>query len=110
MIEGDDLLAAALADVAILGTDRDRDQVAAIRDRLMSVRLRVLVAGEAKLGKSTLVNAFLGQPVLPVGVTPLTAVATTVRYGDSPHAEARFADGQRTNWVVHPGQNSRLRG
>ena len=93
MIEGDDPLAVALNDVAALGTDRDRAQIAAIRDRLVSARLRVLVAGEAKRGKSTLVNAFLGQPVLPVGVTPLTAVATTVRYGDNPHAEVRFADG-----------------
>jgi riboflavin biosynthesis pyrimidine reductase len=32
--------------------------------------------------------------VLPAGVTPLTAVTTTVRYGDDPHAEVRFADGR----------------
>ena len=94
LVEGDDLLAVALGDVAALGTDRDRDQVTAIGDRLRSARLRVLVAGEAKRGKSTLVNAFLGQLVLPVGVTPVTAVATTVRYGDSPLAEVRFADGR----------------
>ena len=31
--------------------------------------------------------------MLPAGVTPLTAVATTVRYGDDPRAEVRFADG-----------------
>ena len=55
--------------------------------------MRVLVAGEAKRGKSTLINALLGRAVLPAGVTPLTAVATTVRYGDDPHAEVRFADG-----------------
>ena len=54
----------------------------------------MLVAGEAKRGKSSLVNAFLGQAVLPVGVTPLTAVATTVRYGDTPHVQVRFADGR----------------
>ena len=52
-----------------------------------------MVAGEAKRGKSTLVNALLGRLVLPAGVTPLTAVATTVRYGDDPHAQVRFADG-----------------
>ena len=52
-----------------------------------------MVAGEAKRGKSTLINALLGRAVLPAGVTPLTAVATTVRYGDDPHAEVRFADG-----------------
>jgi hypothetical protein len=35
----------------------------------------------------------LGRALLPAGVTPLTALATTVRYGDDPHAEVRFADG-----------------
>ena len=40
-----------------------------------------------------MINALLGRAVLPAGVTPLTAVATTVRYGDDPHAEVRFADG-----------------
>ena len=99
MIERDDPLAIALSDLAALGTDRDRDQITAIRDRLGPARLRVLVAGEAKRGKSTLVNAFLGQAVLPVGVTPLTAVATTVRYGDDPRAEVRFADGHEE---THP--------
>jgi Dynamin family len=93
MKNGDGALAAALHELTALGTDRDREQIAALRDRLDAARLRVLVAGEAKRGKSTLINALLGRPVLPAGVTPLTAVATTVRYGDDPHAEVRFADG-----------------
>ena len=89
-----DPLTVALDSLAALGTDRDRDRIAAVRDRLASARLRVLVAGEAKRGKSTLVNALLGRPVLPVGVTPLTAVATTVRYGDIPRVDVRFTDGR----------------
>ena len=56
----------------------DHDTVAGLRDRLDSSRLRVVVAGEAKRGKSTLVNALLGRDVLPTGVIPLTAVPTTV--------------------------------
>jgi hypothetical protein len=83
----------ALGVLAAQGTDQDREQIAALRDRLDEARLRVLVAGEAKRGKSTLINALLGRAVLPTGVTPLTAVATTVRYGDDPHVEVRFADG-----------------
>ena len=83
----------ALDELAALGTDRDREQIGALRDRLDGARLRVLVAGEAKRGKSTLINALLGRALLPAGVTPLTAVATTVRYGDDPHAQVRFADG-----------------
>jgi GTP-binding protein EngB required for normal cell division len=93
MRNGSDALAAALGELAVLGTDQDRRQIAALRDRLGAARLRVLVAGEAKRGKSTLINALLGRTVLPAGVTPLTAVATTVRYGDDPHAEVRFGDG-----------------
>ena len=93
MTDGANALAAALDKLAVLGTDRDHEQIAALRDRLDAARLRVLVAGEAKRGKSTLINALLGSAVLPTGVTPLTAVATTVRYGDDPHADVRFADG-----------------
>jgi hypothetical protein len=83
----------ALHELTALGTETDRGQIAALRERLDAARLRVLVAGEAKRGKSTLINALLGANVLPSGVTPLTAVVTTVRYGDDPHVEVRFRDG-----------------
>ena len=93
MTNADSALAGALDELAAVGSARDRELIAALRDRLDAARLRVLVAGEAKRGKSTLINALLGRAVLPAGVTPLTAVATAVRYGDDPHAEVRFADG-----------------
>ena len=93
MPSSDTTLISALSELAVLGTERDREQLAALLERLDAARLRVLVAGEAKRGKSTLVNALLGREVLPSGVTPLTAVTTTVRYGDDERAEARFLDG-----------------
>jgi GTP-binding protein EngB required for normal cell division len=86
-------LVSALGELTTLGTERDREQLAALLDRLDAARLRVLVVGEAKRGKSTLVNALLGRDVLPSGVTPLTAVTTTVRYGDDEQAEVWFLDG-----------------
>jgi len=61
-----------------LSSGQDRDRLAALRERLGAARPRVLVVGEAKRGKSTLINALLGRPVLPTGVTPLTAVEATV--------------------------------
>lgn len=72
-------------------------------DRLLqrqaAPRLRVLVAGEAKRGKSTLINTLLGQDLLPVGVIPLTAVTTTICPGapDSPEQRVRvtFTDGRQ---------------
>lgn len=93
MPDGDRALADALSELSALGTERDREQLAALRDRLTEARLRVLVVGEAKRGKSTLVNALLDRDVLPSGVTPLTAVTTTVRYGEDERAEVRFLDG-----------------
>jgi len=93
MPSSENTLVSALGELAALGTDRDREQLAALLDRLDAARLRVLVVGEAKRGKSTLVNALLRRDLLPSGVTPLTAVTTTVRYGDDERAEVRFFDG-----------------
>ena len=95
MPNGESTLAAALNGLAALGTERDRERLLALLDRLDAARLRVLVVGEAKRGKSTLINALLGRDVLPSGVTPLTAVATTVRYGDDPRIEVAFLDGHQ---------------
>ena len=93
MPNDDDALAIALGELAALGTERDREQLGTVRGRLDEARLRVLVVGEAKRGKSTLINALLGSSVLPSGVTPLTAVTTTVRHGDDPRVQANFRDG-----------------
>jgi small GTP-binding protein len=87
-------LTSVLDDLADLAGAQDQETVAALRDRLGAARLRVLVVGEAKRGKSTLVNALLGRPVLPVGVTPLTAVAITVTHGTDEGLEVAFADGR----------------
>jgi hypothetical protein len=56
-------------------------------------RLRVLIAGEAKRGKSTVANALIGSPVLPAGVTPLTAIATTLVHGTDEHVTVTFENG-----------------
>jgi hypothetical protein len=47
MPNGENALATALTSLAMLGTDRDREQIQALLDRLDAARLRVLVAGEA---------------------------------------------------------------
>jgi GTPase SAR1 family protein len=52
--------------------------------RLGSGRLRVLVLGEIKHGKSSLINAIVGQKLLPVGVTPTTGAVVAVRSGEKP--------------------------
>jgi hypothetical protein len=52
--------------------------------RLRDDRVRLLVAGEFKQGKSMLVNGLLGAPVCPVFDDIATSVPTVVRYADQP--------------------------
>ena len=43
--------------------------------------LVITVMGEFNAGKSTFVNAFLGEEVAPMGVTPTTATVNLLKYG-----------------------------
>lgn len=54
------------------------------RRRLAEHRVRVAVLGEIKQGKSTLVNALIGDDLLPTGVTPTTGAIAVVRDGPAP--------------------------
>ena len=84
-----------LSDLADLADPAGRARVEELLRRLDADLFRVLVAGEAKRGKSTLINALLGQDVLPTGVVPLTAIPTTVAYGNRPELILTFLDGRR---------------
>jgi hypothetical protein len=52
--------------------------------RLHNPRVRVLVVGEFKQGKSMLVNALLNAPICPIDDDISTSVPTVVRYSDNP--------------------------
>ena len=64
--------------------------------RLDDDRLRVAALGQFKRGKSTLLNALLGATLLPMGVTPVTAIPTFIRIGDATRARIVFEDGTET--------------
>jgi len=66
----DDVLLAALDELSALAGVDHKTAPAGLAGRIRERRLRVLVAGEAKGGKRTMVNALVGQVVLPAGVTP----------------------------------------
>jgi Dynamin family len=67
------------------GLSRDLERLA---DPDQDSTFRVVVVGEFKKGKSTLVNALIGQQLLPVSLRPMTAVTTVVRYAPEPRALA----------------------
>ena len=55
-------------------------------DRLRRPDIRVLVVGEFKQGKSSLINAMINAPVCPVDDDIATSVPTIIHYADEPDA------------------------
>jgi small GTP-binding protein len=71
-----------------------RQHLAAARARVAEDRFNLVVLGEFKRGKSTLINALLSRNVLPTGVVPLTSVVTTIAAGQDDQLRVYFEDGR----------------
>lgn len=54
----------------------------------------VAIVGEFKRGKSTLINAMLGQGVLPADVLPATATLNRVTYSEEPYVQVEYKNGK----------------
>jgi GTP-binding protein EngB required for normal cell division len=69
-----------------------RQALSLLTERLESTSFEVAVFGRVSSGKSSLLNRILDQSVLPVGVTPVTAVPVRITFGEPPSAHVDFAD------------------
>ncbi len=78
-----------------------RALLASCRLALAQRDITVAIVGRFKAGKSSFINDFIGQPILPVGVVPVTTVITEIRFGPMEKAEVHFLDGQRKELSVN---------
>ena len=91
-------LRAALVDCAAVADDVG---LTTLSDDLRTVRIpkldeeqfHLVVLGEFNHGKSTFVNALLGEQILPAGITPTTATINHLVWSDVPRARAFLDDG-----------------
>ena len=80
---------AQAADVA--GLDSVARDIRTVRiPKLDEERFSLVVLGEFNHGKSTFVNALLGQAVLPTGITPTTAVLAHLSHGPAGQCKAEL--------------------
>jgi len=79
---------AELAD--LLGQRTLGEEARALSERAADGRFYVACIGQFKRGKSTLIDALVGAPLLPVGVLPVTSVPTVVRFGEAGVARAQI--------------------
>jgi GTP-binding protein EngB required for normal cell division len=79
------------ATAALPGVDLNTCQW--LRRKFDEDTFNLVVAGQFKRGKSTLINALLGTALLPAGVVPLTSIVTVLRYGPTCTVRVIYEDG-----------------
>jgi hypothetical protein len=92
--EAIDALGRIAAIAAELGSDRIGVESNELAQRVTEGRFYVACVGQFKRGKSTLLDALVGEPILPTGITPVTSVATVIRYGERHAARVRSTNGE----------------
>ena len=61
-----------------------------LRKKISSDTFKIMVMGNFKNGKSTFINALLGQEILPAYAVPTTAIINEIKYGEKPKAVLHF--------------------
>ncbi|MBF2005820.1 MAG: dynamin family protein [Chlorogloeopsis fritschii C42_A2020_084] len=77
-----------------LSLERDIEDIKVVSKNLRQGVFRLLVLGDMKRGKSTFLNALIGEKILPSDVNPCTAVLTVLRYGAEKKVTVHFNDGK----------------
>ncbi|MEW2482256.1 dynamin family protein [Mycobacterium sp. NPDC051198] len=65
--------------------------------RRLNQPIRIALAGTLKAGKSTLVNALVGEDIAPTDATEATRIVTWFRHGPTPKVTANHRGGRRAN-------------
>ncbi|HUB41132.1 MAG TPA: dynamin family protein [Streptosporangiaceae bacterium] len=84
-----DMIRALLPVAHAHGDERRKQEIRALLARLAAGRFQLAVIGQFSRGKTTLMNALLGEAYLPMGALPMTSVVTIVRYGTRTRALVR---------------------
>jgi GTP-binding protein EngB required for normal cell division len=71
-----------------------RPRIDSLAARLEDDNFELALFGRVSCGKSSLLNALLGTDVLPVGINPITAVPTKLRYGPQLRAAVAYGSGR----------------
>ncbi|WP_213422627.1 dynamin family protein [Bhargavaea massiliensis] len=72
-----------------------------LKEDIQKDQVSVVVVGEFKNGKSTLINSLIGEEVMPSDVTPTTAVLTTIKNSTRNKMIIHRQDGMRDSEVFN---------
>jgi len=84
------LLEDAYQAIELLNLQKDQNYLKGLAEKVRHDSFKVMVVGTFKNGKSTFINSFLGEEVLPAYATPCTAVISEVKWGDEKRSLLHF--------------------
>ncbi|NEP09880.1 MAG: dynamin [Symploca sp. SIO2C1] len=101
-----------------LGLATEIEDLSLASQNLRQGVFRLLVLGDMKRGKSTFLNALIGENLLPSDVNPCTALLTVLRYGSQKQVTIYFKDGKtpqqldfqsfKQNYTIDPAEAKQL--
>ncbi|MBQ5319436.1 MAG: dynamin family protein [Oscillospiraceae bacterium] len=77
-----------------IGLEHTAKSIGETIEKTAKDHFEVAIVGEFKRGKSTLINALLGQEVLPADVLPATATLNRVTYSEEPYVMVEYKNGE----------------
>jgi small GTP-binding protein len=80
---------------------QDRQKLLDVAQDLRELFFLVVIIGEFNAGKSTFINALIGDELLPMGITPTTEVIELIRYSDTPQRKPNMRENSIREWA-HP--------
>jgi len=65
-----------------------------MKEKVRKNAFNLVVVGQFKRGKTSLINALLGAEILPVAVVPLTSIVTIITWGEALRIKVYFNNGK----------------
>ena len=78
--------------LGILNMDSHQENLDKVSEKIENDSFKIQIVGTFKNGKSTFINSFLGEEILPAYTLPATCVINEVKYGDEKRAVVYFCN------------------
>ncbi len=63
-----------------------------LKEKILNQEFNMVIMGQFKRGKSTFINALLGDEIVPTAIVPLTSVVTILRFGEKAQGVVHYLD------------------
>jgi len=68
-----------------------------LKEKILKQEFNMVIMGQFKRGKSTFINALLGDEIVPTAIVPLTSVVTILRFGKTAQGVVHYLDSRKEN-------------